>query len=566
MMSRLAVSQFDFACARRGNSERRNESASAHEARLRLRLAVVPLFVLLSCSASAPATQVRSVEPSELFLQTDTDVLIHGDFRAIVKVDFDKPGDSTRNAQFRAQVEQGDLVVGLFEVQWVSAETLRARVPSGLSPGAWALRVTDPALRQVRLDDAIVVLDCAVSTCVLADGGVLDGGSPVLLPDGGLRDGGAPDAGVPDAGPQPCATLTLADDDGDGFGLDGSGALLCGAGRTTTPGDCNDLDPDVHVGGIELCNRLDDDCDGLTDESVCPVLNPNWIRRLDAPQTIDFATLSMVTPGRLWIAGESDVWGRLDGGFFEASSTGCPNQLRRSWASPAADVFVGGGNPALGRLSAHGVSEGGCSNTRMLSDPFAAIWGSVADGGVRVEGVLRNTRRFEWSPPGQPIETSTNLSTSDIQFEDADRLGSSVWAVGSSEGDEMRVYSASGTNAWSEQRLGLNLPGGSLRGVNVVSATSVFAVGDRGVVIEKAGSTWRRLPSPSGATLTAVRAFNPARVYVSGSDGTVRKWNGQSWQVLYSNDGGASLNDLDGLTESDLWAVGNRGWIVHWPE
>jgi len=74
------------------------------------------------------------------------------------------------------------------------------------------------------------------------------------------------------------------------------------------------------------------------------------------------------------------------------------------------------------------------------------------------------------------------------------------------------------------------------------------------------------LPSPSGATLTAVRAFNPARVYVSGSDGTVRKWNGQSWQVLYSNDGGASLNDLDGLTESDLWVVGNRGWIVHWPE
>lgn len=528
------------------------------------RLAVVPLLLLLSCSASTPTTQLRGVEPAELFLQTDTAIVIRGDFRALVKVDFDKPGDSTRNAQFRAQVEQGDAVVGLFDVQWVSAETLSARVPAGLSPGAWALRVTDPALRQVRLDDAFVVLDCAVSTCVLPDGGVLDGGSPVLLPDGGLRDGGAADAGS-DAGLQPCATLTLADDDGDGFGLDGSGALLCGLGRTTTPGDCNDLDPDVHVGATELCNRLDDDCDGLTDENVCPLLNPNWIRRLDAPQSVDFRTISLVSASRLWVAGGDNVWGRLDGGLFEPSSAGCPNDIRRSWASPSADVFVGGGNPALGRLSSHGVAEGGCSNTRMLSDPFAAIWGTVGDGGVKVEGVLRNTRRFEWTPPGQPVESSTNLSTSDIRFEDADRLGALVWAVGSSEGDEMRVYALSGSG-WSEQRLGLTLPSGSLRSVNVVSPTSVFAVGDRGVVIEKVGSTWRRLPSPSGATLTAVRAFNPARVYVSGSDGTVRRWNGQSWQVLYSNDGGAALNDLDGLTESELWAVGNRGWIVHWPE
>lgn len=531
-----------------------------------LRLAVVPLFVLLSCSAATPATQVRSVEPAELFLQTDTSVLVHGDFRAVVKVDFDKPADSTRNAQFRAQVEQGDAVVGLFDVQWVSADTLSARVPAGLSPGSWALRVTDPALRQVRLEDAFTVLDCAVSTCLLPDGGVVDGGSPVLLPDGGLRDGGSPDAGPIDAGPQPCGTVTLKDDDQDGFGLTGSEAMLCGAGRTTMAGDCNDLDPDVHLGGVELCNRLDDDCDGLIDENVCPVLNPNWIRRLDAPQSVDFRTISMVTQGRLWIAGGDSVWGRLDGGLFEPSSSGCPNDIRRSWASPTADVFVGGGNPALGRLSSHGVAEGGCSNTRMLSDPFAAIWGAVTDGGVKVEGVLRNTRRFEWTPPGQPTESSTNLSTSDIRFEDADRLGSIIWAVGSSEGDEMRVYSSSGGNSWNEQRLGLGLPGGSLRGVNVVSPTSVFAVGDRGVVIEKVGSTWRRLPSPSGATLTAVRAFNPARVYVSGSDGTVRKWNGQSWQVLYSNDGGAALNDLDGLVESDLWVVGNRGWIVHWPE
>jgi len=42
------------------------------------------------------------------------------------------------------------------------------------------------------------------------------------------------------------------DDDGDGYAF---------------PGDCLDSDPTVHPGGIEVCNGLDDDCDGETDDA-----------------------------------------------------------------------------------------------------------------------------------------------------------------------------------------------------------------------------------------------------------------------------------------------------------
>ena len=64
-------------------------------------------------------------------------------------------------------------------------------------------------------------------------------------------------------------TSYLVDVDGDDFGKKGSTALcLCaatGVYSATTGGDCNDADPAVHPGVAEVCNGIDDDCDGVTD-------------------------------------------------------------------------------------------------------------------------------------------------------------------------------------------------------------------------------------------------------------------------------------------------------------
>ncbi|MEM9074036.1 MAG: putative metal-binding motif-containing protein [Myxococcota bacterium] len=66
----------------------------------------------------------------------------------------------------------------------------------------------------------------------------------------------------------PTTVGTPANDrDGDGevssvcCNLDAEGALSCGL-------DCNDLDGDVNSSGEEVCNGLDDDCDGMVDETV----------------------------------------------------------------------------------------------------------------------------------------------------------------------------------------------------------------------------------------------------------------------------------------------------------
>jgi hypothetical protein len=58
------------------------------------------------------------------------------------------------------------------------------------------------------------------------------------------------------------------DYDGDGYGDDAYTAWSCSqpSGYTATNDDCDDTDPAVSPAGTELCNGVDDDCDGTVDE------------------------------------------------------------------------------------------------------------------------------------------------------------------------------------------------------------------------------------------------------------------------------------------------------------
>ncbi len=63
--------------------------------------------------------------------------------------------------------------------------------------------------------------------------------------------------------------LHFRDQDGDGFGVLQDFQCLCapsGVYATTQPGDCDDGDGAIHPGGGEVCNGVDDDCDGSVDE------------------------------------------------------------------------------------------------------------------------------------------------------------------------------------------------------------------------------------------------------------------------------------------------------------
>ena len=65
-----------------------------------------------------------------------------------------------------------------------------------------------------------------------------------------------------------------SDVDGDGFGDANDSVLACQAvaGWVDNPDDCNDNNANINPDASELCNGLDDDCNGQTDEQA---LNPS---------------------------------------------------------------------------------------------------------------------------------------------------------------------------------------------------------------------------------------------------------------------------------------------------
>ncbi|MBM4371316.1 MAG: putative metal-binding motif-containing protein [Deltaproteobacteria bacterium] len=75
--------------------------------------------------------------------------------------------------------------------------------------------------------------------------------------------------GTVDEPGSPGCVACWADEDGDGFGAGLPPCVCTGTPEicaAQAPGDCDDEDPDAHPGLPELCNGVDDDCDGQTDE------------------------------------------------------------------------------------------------------------------------------------------------------------------------------------------------------------------------------------------------------------------------------------------------------------
>lgn len=105
-------------------------------------------------------------------------------------------------------------------------------------------------------------------------------------------------------------TIWYLDADGDHY-YTGSGVTQCaspGAGYRYTDfwsggGDCNDNNPNVNPGVPEICNGIDDNCDGQIDE-VAPVANFSWALN---GTNVQFTNLSTSAQQFAWSFGDGST-------------------------------------------------------------------------------------------------------------------------------------------------------------------------------------------------------------------------------------------------------------------
>ena len=196
------------------------------------------------------------------------------------------------------------------------------------------------------------------------------------------------------------ASTWFPDADGDGFGHDGGQTVSCARPSTTVAlvavgGDCNDTDASVHPGALELCNRVDDDCDAATpDEGVAwqPAETGSFL-----DLTADFAA---GTPGK-----PHDFLGLIDGTLHVCPGTWFAT-LRQGNTDPALAV-VGPGGSSVTVLDG-GVHENG-------------LTGWVSQGFSRIEGItFRN---------GAEGIRGSELELSDVVIEHVGLGTSEAWAI-----------------------------------------------------------------------------------------------------------------------------------------
>jgi len=179
---------------------------------------------------------------------------------------------------------------------------------------------------------------------------------------------------------QGLTTPYYVDADGDGVG---AGALRhrCGprgAGQVDVAGDCNDNDPNIRPGRAELCNGVDDNCDGTVDNNATGVditCNDRGVCAGTAPTCSGAAGWSC----------------NYDPALYEPTETTCDSQdndcdgsvdegLRTTWYrdNDRDGWGTGAANTRCGALAANEAPRGGdCNDNIAAVNPGAA---EVCDG------------------------------------------------------------------------------------------------------------------------------------------------------------------------------------------
>ena len=122
------------------------------------------------------------------------------------------------------------------------------------------------------------------------------------------------------------AALCFQDLDNDGFGTGSSfenGQDVCGVNQSPIPGDCDDGQVDVSPGATEICDGIDNDCDAQIDEDIASTITSCGLGACASTGVLTCANGDLVDsciapPGTNEVCDgiDNDCDGTLDEGFI----------------------------------------------------------------------------------------------------------------------------------------------------------------------------------------------------------------------------------------------------------
>jgi hypothetical protein len=183
------------------------------------------------------------------------------------------------------------------------------------------------------------------------------------------------------------------DQDGDGYGVASASPLSvtgCAkmSGYAVLMGDCNDRSAAIHPGASDVCNLLDDNCDGRIDEQARPRCGKGWCERLSP--SCDPAACVAGPPATEVCNGADDDCN----GFVDDAPDVCPSGsvCRMGSCTPSDAAAGGGGRPTSGSSGGSRQETGGVTTNggNLGSGGAPLTGGAVTDnpggGGIAIMG------------------------------------------------------------------------------------------------------------------------------------------------------------------------------------
>jgi hypothetical protein len=330
------------------------------------------------------------------------------------------------------------------------------------------------------------------------------------------------------------------------------------------------------TGLAESCDARDNTCNAEVDEgSVCG--GKGWKVQTDSALTgtRQWKTVALGPSGLpVWIAGANGALAvrRAVGQAFTTLDTACGNyNWISAWVRPSdGAVFLGSDG---GRVAQH---DGTACSNEAPAPSTQAIHGLVGFPPA-VSTTLYLTgdlgRMATWTPGTNPAE---QYNIGPETYKGLHALAPSfLLGVGGTENSpsvpSVTEYSGTGNTPQRHTLQGIPVGyDGSLRAVWMGSSTLAYAVGDDGLVMKWDGATtWTRVPAPSDNTtadFTSVVVLDASSVYSTDASGVIRRLSATGWAAAPLHSAGVPLRELAASSLTDIWAVGDNGTVVHFPE